>query len=223
MKTPPAVGPGLVGYGGDGSRGGALARRSPAKVFVGLLLMVIGMLFLLFSIAYFERSRVADWQWLSGFAGAPLASTDRLWFNTALLAMSSAALQWARLSARRGRAAIVRRGVIAGAVLAVGFLVGQRGVWQDLVARGHLASANPANGFFYLITGVHGAHLAGGLIALAVVGVLLHRGGVARARQALAMCSVYWHFLFVLWLAMFALLASPRDALEGFAAICGFR
>jgi cytochrome c oxidase subunit 3 len=223
MKTPPAIGGGLVGYGGEPSHGGPLAHRSPAKVFIGLLLGVISMLFLLFSIAYLERSRVGDWQWLAGFAGAPLTSTGALWFNTSLLAMSSAALQWARLSARREQAPAVRHGVVAGAVLAVGFLVGQVNVWQDLVARGHLAAANPANGFFYLITGVHGAHLLGGLIALTVVGVLLRRGGVPRARVALGLCSVYWHFLLVLWLAMFALLASPRDALESFAAICGFR
>ena len=223
MKTPPAVGSGLVGYGGEPSHGGALAHRSPAKVFIGLLLVVISMLFLLFTIAYLERSRVGDWQWLAGFAGAPLASTGQLWFNTVLLAMSSAALQWARVAARRGQAAAVRHGVIAGALLAIGFLVGQLDVWQDLVARGHLAAANPANGFFYLITGVHGVHLAGGLVALSVVGVLLKRGGVARARTSLALCSVYWHFLLVLWLAMFALLASPRDALESFAAVCGFR
>ncbi|TMH04773.1 MAG: cytochrome C oxidase subunit III [Betaproteobacteria bacterium] len=188
-----------------------------------MLLVVISMLFLLFSLAYLERSRVGDWQWLAGFAGAPLASTGQLWFNTALLAASSAALQWARMAARREQAPAVRHGVVIGAALAVGFLAGQINVWQDLVARGHLAAANPANGFFYLITGAHGAHLLGGLIALSVVALLLKRGGVARARTRLALCSVYWHFLFVLWLAMFALLASPRDALEGFAAICGFR
>jgi len=223
MKTPPSVGAGLVGYGGEPTHGGALTRRSPAKVYIGLLLVVISMLFLLFSLAYLERSRVGDWQWLAGFAGAPLASTGQLWFNTALLAASSAALQWARMAARREQAPAVRHGVVIGAALAVGFLAGQINVWQDLVARGHLAAANPANGFFYLITGAHGAHLLGGLIALSVVGLLLKRGRVARARTSLALCSVYWHFLFVLWLAMFALLASPRDALEGFAAICGFR
>ena len=43
MKTPPAVGAGVVGYGGEGSHGGV--HRSPAKVFIGLLLGVISVLF----------------------------------------------------------------------------------------------------------------------------------------------------------------------------------
>jgi cytochrome c oxidase subunit 3 len=224
MRTPPIIGDSLVGYGGQPSRGGdALAGRSPAKVFVFALLGVVSMVFLLLSIAYLERSRVSDWQWMAGFAGAPLADTARLWFNTALLAASSAALQWARIESRRDHAPTVRAGVALGALLAVGFVLGQLGVWQDLVARGHLAEANPANGFFYLITGLHGVHLLGGLVALAFVAARLWRSGVQRARTALALCSLYWHFLFALWLVMFALLAAPRDALEGFAAICGFR
>jgi cytochrome c oxidase subunit III len=143
--------------------------------------------------------------------------------NTALLAASSAALQWARLAARGEHDAPVKAAVALGAMFALAFLLGQLSVWQDLAGRGHSAAANPANGFFYMITGVHGAHLAGGLVALGIVARQLWREGVTRARSSLALASLYWHFLFVVWLAMFALLASPRSALENFAAICGFR
>ena len=50
-----------------------------------------------------------------------------------------------------------------------------------------------------------------------------HAQGQQHQQHPIGLYLTVWGFLFVLWLAMFALLASPRDALEGFAAICGFR
>ena len=216
--SPPIVGAAFVPYREPPRKSGEHAARSPAKLFVRFFLVVVTMIFLLMSIAYLERSRVPDWQWLAGYAGAPLTSLSQLWINTVLLAGSSVALQWARVSPERAKVAVA-----LGALLAVGFLVGQLVVWQDLHTRGQIAAANPANGFFYMITGVHGAHLIGGLLALAIAAVKLWRHGAQRARTSIALTSVYWHFLFVVWLAMFALLASPRSALENFAAVCGFR
>ena len=212
------VGAAFVSYGEPPRRGGEHAARTPAKLFVRFFLVVVGMIFLLMSIAYLERSRVPDWQWLAGYAGAPLTSLSQLWINTLVLALSSAALQWARMSPQRSKLAVA-----LAALLALAFLAGQLEVWNDLSGRGQSAAANPANGFFYMITGVHGAHVAGGLLALAFAAVKLWRHGPQRAHTSLALASVYWHFLFVVWIAMFALLASPRSALENFAAVCGFR
>ena len=225
MKIPPPVlGAAFVAYGGDPPRHREEpAMRAPARLFVRLFLVVVSVIFLLMSIAYLERSRVSDWQWLAGFAGSPLSNLSQLWINTALLAASSVALQWGRMAGAHADDGQAKLAVALGGLLALAFLSGQWSVWQDLTSRGHSAAANPANGFFYMITGVHGAHLAGGLLVLAIVAARLWRNGVQRARTSLALTSVYWHFLFVVWLAMFALLASPRDALENFAAICGFR
>ena len=89
---------------------------------------------------------------------------------------------------------------------------------------GYAVDGNPANSFFYLITGLHGVHLLGGLVALGVVVARAGMGAaVAKLRGSLALCALYWHFLFVVWLAMFALVASPRESLDAFAALCGFR
>lgn len=202
--------------------GGAALERSPAQVFLALFLVVVTMLFVLLTIAYLGRSQFADWRSLTAEPGGPLAGDARLWFNTALLAASSVALQWGRAAARRGADAAMRRRMAAGALLALAFIAGQLWLWNDLVARGHAVASNPAASFFYLITGLHGAHLAGGLVALAVAFARVARAP-ARSREAVALVATYWHFLFFVWLALWALLASPPSTIEFLAALCGFR
>jgi cytochrome c oxidase subunit 3 len=67
-----------------------------------------------------------------------------------------------------------------------------------MTAADYGVAANPANSFFYLITGLHAAHVLGGMVAGAFA--------VRRAGEAIGLCARYWHFLFVLWLAVFGLI-----------------
>ncbi|HCF73996.1 MAG: hypothetical protein CMK60_01755 [Proteobacteria bacterium] len=141
----------------------------------------------------------ADWQ--------PLPVPAMLWLNTAILILSSFTLQWARNAARGDRADSVRHGLLAGGVLAFAFLVGQFLVWRQLGSLGYFVDSNPSNSFFYLITGLHGLHLLGGLIAWLRASVRLWRGAeVAKIRLSVELCAVYWHFLLLVWLVMFGLL-----------------
>ena len=67
--------------------------------------------------------------------------------------------------------------------------------------------SNPLNLFFYLITGFHGLHLLGGLVAWFRASVRLWRGAeVAKIRSSVELCAVYWHVLLLDWLVMFGLL-----------------
>jgi cytochrome c oxidase subunit 3 len=87
------------------------------------------------------------------------------------------------------------------------FLIGQLLAWQQLNAGGYYLASNPASTFFYLLTAVHGLHLLGGLIALGRTALRV-RGGVDpdRLRLSLELCAMYWHFLLLVWLVLFALL-----------------
>jgi cytochrome c oxidase subunit 3 len=213
----------FVGYGHELPGGGAQIERTPARVFLAFLLVVVAMLFVLMTIAYLSRSQYGDWRSLTAEPGGPLADPWRLWMNTGLLAISSAALQWGRVAGRRGADAAMRGGLGLGALFAIAFIAGQLSLWGELTARGHAVASNPAASFFYLITALHGVHLLGGIVALAVAFRRVSRAEPARARAGIELVSIYWHFLFVVWLAMFALLASPTSTLEVFAALCGFR
>ena len=86
------------------------------------------------------------------------------------------------------------------ALLGVLFLAGQMGAWEQYRALGLFLSSNPHSSFFYILSGVHGAHLAGGLLGL---GYLLARPGRV---GAVNLCATYWHFLGGLWLYLLVML-----------------
>ncbi|PAQ01501.1 cytochrome c oxidase subunit 3 [Mesorhizobium mediterraneum] len=171
-----------------------------AKIGLGVFLAVVGCLFALFTSAYFMRMALSDWQAL------PLPRV--LWFNTGVLVLSSVALQCAAVAARRGQIDTVRLGLVTAGLTALAFLIGQLVAWRELTADGYLLTANPANSFFYLITGMHGLHILGGLVGLSRTTAGAWDGArPERLRLSVELCAMYWHFLLFVWLAIFALLA----------------
>ena len=170
-----------------------------AKVGVGVLLASLGALFALFISAYVMRMGLADWR--------PVPKPTLLWINTGVLMLSSAALQWTRGAAERQDLGGVRTGVLAAAGAALAFVAGQLFAWQQLTASGYFLASNPASSFFYLITGLHGLHLLGGLVALALVTARAWGDFESgRLQLSLELCSMYWDFLLLVWLVLFGLL-----------------
>jgi cytochrome c oxidase subunit 3 len=170
-----------------------------AKIGLGVFLAVVGSLFALLIGAYSMQMNMADWR--------PLPAPKLLWLNTGMLILSSVALQWAQVAAHRGQMDGVRAGLLAGGASALAFLAGQLLVWQQLTAAGYFLATNPANAFFYLITGIHGLHLLGGLVALGRTTDKVWRDfEVDQVRLSVQLCALYWHFLLLVWLLFFSLL-----------------
>jgi cytochrome c oxidase subunit 3 len=187
-----------------------------ARLGLRVFLAVVTVLFSLLIMAYGSRMEFEDWR--------PAPQPGLLWLNTALLVFSSVAMQWARIAARRGDVDGVTIGLIAGGVFAVGFLAGQIVAWRQLSTMGAFDITNPAIGFFYLITGLHGLHLLGGLVAWGRTTAKIWRGlDVVHARLSVELCTVYWHFLLLVWLILFGLLFSGNDNLGILLSICGIR
>jgi cytochrome c oxidase subunit 3 len=182
----------------------------PAKIGLGIFLAVVGSLFALFISAYLMRMELIDWR--------ALPVPRLLWFNTGVLILSSGMLQWAQIAARHDDSDSVLIGLLAGGISAVVFLIGQLLAWQQLNTAGYFLTTNPANAFFYLITAVHGLHVLGGLAVLGRTTVKAWRGvEVSRLRLSVELCTMYWHFLLLVWLIVLALLTGWAD---NFAAIC---
>ncbi|RWC98684.1 MAG: cytochrome-c oxidase [Mesorhizobium sp.] len=170
------------------------------KIGLGVFLAVVGCLFALFTSAYFMRMALSDWQ--------PLPLPRLLWLNTGVLVLSSVALQCASAAARKRQSDMVRLGLATAGLTALAFLVGQLVAWRQLAEDGYLLSSNPANSFFYLITGMHGLHILGGLVGLGRTTAGAWNGArPERLRLGVELCAMYWHFLLFVWLAIFALLA----------------
>ena len=179
---------------------GAAYALPTAKVGLRLFLAVVTVVFTLMVILYSERMEFPDWR--------PFAEPWLLWLNTAMLILSSVALHWARVGARRGETAKVKAGLLAGGVYALAFIIGQLLAWQSVAGSGFLAATNPAIGFFYLLTGAHALHLLGGIVALGrtVLKTWSGRYEGARLQVSVELCTVYWHYLLVVWLVLFGLL-----------------
>ncbi|QIO34760.1 cytochrome c oxidase subunit 3 [Bradyrhizobium sp. 1(2017)] len=181
-----------------------------AKVGLGVFLAVASALFVLFISAYSMRMSVVDWR--------PLPVPRLLWVNTGVLVLSSVALQWSYVAARRHDTESVMIGLLAGGASAVMFLAGQLLAWQRLAAAGYFVASNPANSFFYLLTAVHGVHLAGGLVALGRTAAKMWRGAaIAEMRLSVELCAIYWHFMLLVWLVLLGLLTGWTD---DFVDIC---
>jgi len=171
-----------------------------AKIGLGVFLAVVGCLFALFTSAYFMRMALSDWH--------ALPVPRLLWLNTGVLILSSVALQCASVAARKGQLDTVRLGLVTAGLTALAFLVGQLMAWRELTADGYFLASNPANSFFYLITGMHGLHILGGLVALSRTTAGAWNGTrPERLRLSVELCAMYWHFLLFIWLAIFAVLA----------------
>ena len=189
--------------------GPALAVRPAAKTALWVFLAVATSLFVLFVSAYAMRLGLADW--------SPLPRPRLLVVNTAFLVGASLAMQWAVHAGRRWDRRGVQRGLAVGGALTLAFIAGQLVVWKQLHDAGFGMASNAAAAFFYLFTAVHGVHVLGGLVAWVRAAFATTRGAdAARARLVVELCATYWHFLLVVWVALYALLVSGELGL----AIC---
>ncbi|GMR17414.1 MAG: cytochrome c oxidase subunit 3 [Gammaproteobacteria bacterium] len=183
----------------DDAMSGASLDTSAKTIALTTFLAVATSLFALFISAYTIRMNMGDW--------SPLAEPRLLWFNSGLLLLASAAYHWTRNAAIAGRTAALKPGLGIAGLMTMLFLAGQLLAWQRLNASGYYASSNPANAFFFLLTGVHGLHLLGGLWVWARSVVRVWSGvGADGVRLSIELCTVYWHYLLLVWAVLFGLL-----------------
>jgi len=195
---PPVTGDG--GYGGDGSGGrrddGASAiRRYKTGTWLGLGAIV--MLFAAFTSAYVVRQGMSsDWR--------AIRLPSILWLNTAIIVASSLTFERARRDKQPSLLWLA-----ATSILGVVFLAGQYVAWQQLRAAGVFLASNPSSSFFYLLTGAHGLHIVGGILALFyVVGKAWMAAAWVNRQAAVEATALYWHFMDGLWVYLFLLLKS---------------
>jgi cytochrome c oxidase subunit 3 len=183
---------------------------SPAQTGVWVGIAAITMSFAAYSSALIVRQGAnPDWQHFT--------LPRILFFNTLVVLASSVTLYVAR---PRSPATVDRSGTVTAVdaphlnwlyvTLTLGalFLVGQILAWRNLVGQGITLASGPSGSFFYLLTAMHGLHLLGGLAGLLYVVYRVRQSTTERAVRAYGAASLYWHFMTVLWMYLFALLAT---------------
>jgi len=199
VSPPPPVPP--ADRGGDGDSGDSSSSFPISKWQVGIwiLLTAIIMLFAGLSSAYIVLRGVPAWQ--------NIQLPSLLWTNTAVLLLSSVAIELSRRAILRSDLPSMRRWLSVGGVLGLAFLAGQLAAWRQLVNAGVYLPSTLQSSFFYILTGLHGLHLMGGVVALSIVLVMAFKNRLSALRyEPLKLCSTYWHVMDALWVWLFLLL-----------------
>lgn len=168
-----------------------------------LLLASLSVLFAAGIVIYIlVRTRAEAWP-PEGWPGThPL-----IWADTALLLISSGTMHGALAASRKGAAAPARWLLSATMALGLAFLAGQAWVWYDITGAGEAANKNMFAFAFYFLSGLHAAHLLGGLAYLAItMRKAFAAADIAAAGPSIKYCAIYWHFLDIAWIILCAAL-----------------
>jgi heme/copper-type cytochrome/quinol oxidase subunit 3 len=173
----------------DKNQLGMIAFIAGETIFFGMLIMAF---------VYFRLANPNDFR-----DSSHLQLTTTAIFTVFLLT-SSLTIWFSERSLHNGN----RRGFIIWLLITIGlgvvFLGGQAYEYLELISENITISRNTFGTSFYTLTAFHGLHVAGGLIALGIIAILAFMGDF-RTRQSSAVntVSLYWHFVDVVWIAVF--------------------
>jgi len=170
---------------------------NPKKFAMWLFIVTVCMLFAAWTSAYIVKRAEAGW--------AEVVIPPQFWINTAIIGLSSISMIWAQRSARQDNLERVKLAISITTVLGLAFLVGQLIAWKELTAMNeYFTGGNVSHSFLYVLTGIHGVHIIGGVIFLIIVLISTFQYKVhAKNMITIELCSTFWHFLGALWLYLF--------------------
>jgi len=178
------------------------AQRKASKPLLWVGIVSIVMLFAGLTSAYVVRADNGNWLIFN--------LPDIFFISTAIIITSSITLYLALRMAKKNNQTGMILGLLATFTLGIAFTFTQFEGWKELTAKGIVVAgkySNASGSFLYVLTGLHLAHLAGGLISLLVTLVKgLRRKYNAENTLGLELCSIYWHFLDILWVYLFLFL-----------------
>ena len=174
-------------------------RRARSPGFWGMMLLIAteASLFAYLLFSYFYLASMATGPWPP--EGPP--SLKLVLPNTLILLVSSGTMYWAESGIRRGLTGRLRVGLLVTFALGAIFLTIQ-GI--EYSKKHFLPTTHAYGSLFFTITGFHGAHVAVGLLMIAVIAVRAFLGHFrAHRHEAVTNVSWYWHFVDVVWLFLF--------------------
>lgn len=164
---------------------------------MGGMVMMFGSL----TSAYIVRHAAGNW--------LEFRIPDIFFAGTAVILLSSATLHGSYRAFRKGNALQYRILLLVTLILGIAFIVLQYQGWIKLYSIGVALDGNPGGSFFYVISGIHAAHVIGGIFAL--VTAVLHAFSLTfrpteKRRRRFQLVVHYWHFVDFLWLYLFLFL-----------------
>lgn len=165
-------------------------------LWVGIMSIV--MIFGSMTSAYIVRRAAGNWLEFE----MPSAFTTSL----IVILLSSITLHGSFLSFKNGKAKLYRILLLCTTLLGLAFVVLQYQGWLQMNEIGATFTANPSSSFIYVISGLHAAHVLGGIAALIVAMifayVLPYKKTLRRLNRFKLVVS-YWHFVDILWIYLY--------------------
>ena len=169
------------------------------KFALWLFIVSICMLFAGLTSAYIVKK--SDGRWLQ------FEMPDMFFYSTLILILSSITMHWTYLMAKDNSLKRVKIGITGTAFIALSFFCMQYLAWIELVDENVFLVGNPSGSFVYIFSGLHLAHLIGGLIFLLVIFLdTINYKVHSKNMLAIEMCTTYWHFLGALWIYLYLFL-----------------
>lgn len=168
---------------------------------LGMLLFIISeiMVFGGFFTAYFFIRVVEGNPWPAEGTELPKLIAG---FNTLVLLSSSVTIHWALEGIKRGNRFALKAGMVTTFMLGLTFLFVQVNEYVNI---GFAPSESAQASVFYGLTGLHGAHVAIGLMLLAFVTIRAFRGHFSpESHRGVEIPGIYWHFVDVMWVVVFS-------------------
>jgi cytochrome o ubiquinol oxidase subunit 3 len=145
-----------------------------------------------------------------GPAGKQLFSLERAAVETALLLLSSTSFGFAAVALANGRQSHVLMWLMVTLVLGAGFLFLEYGELSGMVAHGAGPDRSGFLSAFFTLVGTHGLHVSVGMLWIMVmIGQILIKGLTAPVASRLVRLGLFWHFLDIIWVAIFSVVYLP--------------
>ena len=109
----------------------------------------------------------------------------------------------------------IKNNMIVVGVLSYLFLISQIILWYKLMNEGHFVSTNNYFSSYYIFTALHGLHLLGGLFFWGKISsriLKLQEKDYTKETSNLQALSIYWFFLFIVWLVFFGIMFIYNDS-----------
>lgn len=138
--------------------------------------------------------------------GLPLPSLTLPTINSLVMIASSVTLEYGLVAIRNGKPRRLAPMLLLTTLLGVAFVYIQYILGSDLYAAGLELDRGAYAAVLYGLSVIHALHVALGILALSILTIFAFRGAYTTPRHLrVRLWSVYWHFVGVVWLAMYIL------------------
>jgi cytochrome c oxidase subunit 3 len=171
----------------------------PHKFTLWVAIGSILMMFAGLTSAYIVKRSQASWLMIE----IPMM----FWYSTATILASSVTVQLALKALKKREMINYKRLLLVTAVLGVLFIVLQVAGFSQFAAQDIRlvgAGSNASYSFLLAISGLHGVHVLGGVVALVVIAIrALNSSTRSYSSVPLEIAATYWHFVDALWIYLF--------------------